>query len=184
MVNRSQTGPNPKQIRLLQTAVRAAGLRGPGFDGRYRLLLGQYLTPAGKKVTSCKQLNNSQLTDILAICESLGWRYPGRPANYFRRKLAETVYGDGSASFAQQWAIGKLAEDLGWGDTQLSGFLKSQTKDETSYVAALSPSQAHKIIEALKSMFGRAAGKDYKNLKEIQTDMEVTSGKEQTCKVG
>ncbi|RKY12681.1 MAG: hypothetical protein DRP65_00550 [Planctomycetota bacterium] len=183
MKNESRAGLNQKQIRLLQMAVRGAGLRGKGFDGRYRLLLAQYKTPAGHNATSCKQLNNSQLTDVLAICESLGWRYPGRPANYFRKKLAETIYGDGSASFAQQWAIGKLAEDLGWGDTQLAGFLRSQTDDEVSYVAALSPSQAHGVIEALKNMFGRAAGKKFKNLKEIQADMEVSRGKE-TCQVG
>jgi len=173
---------NKDQIKLVQTAVRAAGLRGKGFDGRYRLLLGQYLTPAGKKCTSCKDLNNSQLTDILAICESLGWRYPGRAANYFRRKLTETVYGDGSASFAQQWAIQKLAEDLGWDDKQLAGMIERMAEGSYGYVAALSPQQAHGIIEALKSMFGRAAGKDYKNLKEIQTDMEVKNG--QTSKVG
>jgi len=175
---------NNQQIKLVQTAVRAAGLRGKGFDGRYRLLLAQYKNSAGHQVTSCKQLNNSQLTDMLAICESLGWRYPGRPANYFRKKLAETIYGAGSASFAQQWAIAKLAEDLGWDDKQLAGMIERMTDGKVSYVAALSPQQAHGVIEALKNMFGRAVGKDYKNLKEIQTDMEVTSGKEQTSKVG
>jgi len=175
---------NNQQIKLVQTAVRAAGLRGKGFDGRYRLLLAQYQAPAGNKCTSCKDLNNSQLTDILAICESLGWRYPGRAANYFRRKLSETIYGEGSASFAQQWAIGKLAEDLGWDDKQLAGMIERMTDGKVSYVAALSPQQAHGVIEALKSMFGRAAGKEYKNLKELQKDMEVTLGEKQTCKAG
>jgi len=175
---------NKDQIKLLQIAVKKAGLRGKGFDGRYRLLLGQYKNPAGYNVTSCKQLNNSQLGDILAICESLGWRYPGRPADYFRRKLKDSIYGDGSASFAQQWAIDKLAGDLGWDDRQLEGFIFKHTKNKVRYVAALSPSQAHGVIEALKSMFSRKRGTDYKNLKEIQKDMEVSHGKEQTCKVG
>ena len=69
---------NNSQIKLVQVAVRAAGLRGKGFDGRYRLLLGQYHQPNGQPVTSCKQLNNWQIDDLLAICESHGWRCPGK----------------------------------------------------------------------------------------------------------
>jgi len=167
---------NNSQIRLVQTAVRAAGLRGKGFEGRYRLLLGQYMQPNGRPVTSCKQLNNYQLDDLLAICEAHGWRMPGKEENYYRDKI---VRHSGVASFAQQSAIKHLAGDLGWGDHQLAGFLKRMTGGFVTSVAGLSPSQAYNIIEALKIIIGREQGKRYIDLKEIQKDMEVArDGKE------
>lgn len=173
---------NKDQIKLIQTAVRAAGLRTKDFDGRYRLLLGKYKQPNGNPVTSCKQLNNSQLEDLLAICEAHGWRMPGKSANYFRFKVATESH---IASFAQQSAIKHLAGDLGWGDEQLSGMLKRMTGGFATNVAALRPGQAYNIIEALKAMFSREEGKRYSNLKEIQEDMEVvTDGKQKTNQAG
>ena len=57
-----------KQIIIVQMAARGAGLRSKAGDKRYRLLLAQYKqSPSGKPVTSCKQLNNSQVTDFLAV---------------------------------------------------------------------------------------------------------------------
>jgi len=157
-------------------------LRTKQSDGRYRLLLGQYKQPNGRPVTSCKQLNNSQLEDMLAICEAHGWRMPGKPANHFRFKVAtESEY----ASFAQQSAIKHLAGDLGWGDEQLAGMLKRMTGGFASNTAALRPGHAYKVIEALKAMLGREAGKHYSNLTEIKEDMEaVTDGKQKTNQVG
>ena len=165
---------NTQQIKLIQTAVRSAGLRNGKADGRYRLLLGQYKQPNGKPVTSCKQLNNMQLEDMLAICESYGWRMPGKPANYFRFKVATQSH---VASFAQQSAIGHLAGDLGWNDAQLSGMLKRMTGGFVSNVAGLSPAQAYNVIEALKKMFGRQEGKQYNNLQQIRENMEAKDGK-------
>ena len=170
------------QIIMLQTAVRAAGLRGPEFEGRYRLLLGQYLQPNGEAVTSCKQMNHRQLEDMLAICEAYGWRMPGKEEDHFRLKRAqkETI-----ASFAQQEAIKYLAGDLGWNEYQLGGLLKRMTNGFITSVVVLSPAQAYKVIEALKAMVGRRAGKQYNNLKEVQADMEVQrDGEDQTSKVG
>jgi len=170
---------NKQQIKLLQTAVRAAGLRGKNTDGRYRLLLGQYKRPNGRPATSCKHLNNSQLEDMLALCEAHGWQMPGKPADFFRSKIA--VHYD-VATFAQQSAIKNLAGDLGWNDNQLGGMLKRATNGEVTNVCSLTPKQAYKTIEALKAILGRTRGKHYSNLKQIQEDMEVKDG--QTCQIG
>ena len=163
---------NNQQIKLIQTAVRAAGLRTRHFDGQYRLLLRQYLQSNGKPVTSCKQLNNSQLEDLLAICEAHGWRMPGKPENFYRFKIATE---SDIASFAQQSAIKKLGGDLGWNDAQLGGMLKRMTGGFATTVTALSPGQAYQIIECLKAILTRDTGKHYSNLKEIQEDMEVVT---------
>lgn len=163
---------NNQQIKLIQTAVRTAGLRTVQFDGQYRLLLRQYLQPNGKPVTSCKQLNNSQLEDLLAICEAHGWRMPGKPVDFHRSKVATQ---SDIASFAQQSAIKKLAGDLGWNDYQLGGMLKRMTGGIVRSVTALSPRQAYKTIEALKAILTRGTGKHYSNLREVQEDMEVAT---------
>ena len=172
---------NNNQIKLVQVAVRAAGLRTSRFEGRYRLLLGQYRQPNGQPVESCKQLNNMQLEDMLAICESYGWRMPGEPENYYRLKrgVAELT-----ASFAQQKAIEYLAGDLGWKESQLGGFLKRMTGGFAANVVSLNPAQAYNVIEALKAMLSRETGKEYENLKEIEGDMEVRNGQGQTSKIG
>lgn len=168
------------QIIMLQTAVRAAGLRTAKFEGRYRLLLGQYKQPSGEAVTSCKQLNHRQLEDMLAICEAHGWRMPGMEEDHFRLKRAQK---ENIASFAQQEAIKHLRGDLGWNEYQLGGFLKRMTAGFADNVVALTPAQAYKVIEALKAMVGRRAGKQYNNLKEVQADMEVESNGE-ASKIG
>jgi len=166
---------NNNQIKLVQTAVKAAGIRRKKAEARYRLLLGQYKRPDGSRVTSCKQLNNSQLTDMLAICEAHGWRCPDKEADHFRKKAAE-INGD-VASFAQQSAIKKLAGDLGWNDEQLNGMLKRATNGAADNLTKLSPRTAYNVIEALKSMLSRQMGKNYSNLKQIQSDMEVSNVK-------
>ena len=162
-----------QQIKLIQTAVRRAGLRSARAEGRYRLLLAQYRQPTGKPATSCKQLNHSQLEDMLAICEAYGWRMPGKKEDYYRMKR---VRSESVASFAQQAAIDHLKGDLGWYDYQLEGFLKRMTGGFVTNVAGLNPAQAYDVIEALKSMVGRRVGKQYKNLKKVQADMEVNNG--------
>lgn len=172
---------NNDQIKLIQTAVRAAGLRSSRFEGRYRLLLSQYKQPDGQPVVSCKQLNNMQLEDMLAICESYGWRMPGRPENYYRVKRG---VADVTASFAQQKAIEYLAGDLGWKESQLAGFLKRMTGGFVTNVVALNPAQAYKVIEGLKAMLSRETGKEYENLKEVEGDMEVRNDQGQENKVG
>lgn len=166
------------QIKLIQTAVRGAGLRSARAEGRYRLLLGQYRQPTGKPVTSCKQLNHGQLEDMLAICEAYGWRMPGKPEDYYRVKRMKK---ESIASSAQQAAIDHLRGDLGWNDYQLEGMLKRMTGGFVINVVALNPAQAFDVIEALKAMVGRRTGKQYNNLKEVQADMEVNNG---ACKVG
>ena len=176
---------NKKQIQILQIAVRAAGIRGKGFEGsysRYRLLLGQYTGQDGSAVISCTQLNNSQLDDILAICESLGFRARGKDANHYRLKAAMK---NSIASFAQQAAIKNLAGDLGWNEYQLNGFIKRMTQGQVDCVISISPGQAWRIIEALKNMLSRETGRSYKNVTEIKDEFtEATDGKEKTRQIG
>ena len=152
------------QIKLIQTAVRSAGLRTAEFDGRYRMLLRQYLQPDSTPVTSCKQLNNSQLDDILAICEAHGWRHPEKAEDFYRQKIQQ---GYEIASYGQQQAIRYLAGDLGITLPQLNEFIKHQTSNEADDVAALAPRQAYSIIEALKAIINRQTGKQFKNIQEI-----------------
>ena len=167
--------PSYKQIKLIHKAVRDAGLRTKEHDGRYRLLLGRYKQPSGKAVTSCRQLNNMQLDDLLAICESFGWRMPGKEANHYRHKVATQSH---IASFAQQSAIGHLAGDLGWNKAQLSGMIKRMTGGSEDDAALLTPGQAYRVIEALKAIIGRNEGKKYSNLNQIKEDKEAaTDGK-------
>lgn len=153
------------QVRLIQIAVRKAGLRTAAFDGRYRMLLGQYLLPDGKPVTSCKQLNNAQLDDLLAICESMGWRMPGKPEDFYREKINQK---DDMASFGQQAAIKHLAADIGMVfGPHLANFIRHQTNHNADSVAMLSPSQAYKVIEGLKALVQKQTGKKFKTLTEI-----------------
>jgi len=161
---------NNDQIKLVQVACKTAGIRNSGQDGRYRLLLSQYRQPSKSPVTSCRQLNNSQMEDLLAICEANGWRMPGKPENFYRQKVAK---GTDYANFSMQSAIKYLAGDLGWNDAQLGGMLKRMTGGAVSDIAFLTPHEAYKIIEALKAMVGRKTGKQYKNLQEVREEMSV-----------
>ena len=166
--------PMGQQIRLIQTAVRAAGLRTESDDGRYRLLLRQYLQSNGQLATSCKQLNNWQIDDLLAICEAQGFRMPGQAEDYFRRKAAKR---HGAASFAQQAAIKHLAEDIGWADYHLAGFIGRMTQQCKRGLDGLTQDEAFKIIEGMKAIIGRTAGKQYTNLNQVKDDFKgVTDG--------
>jgi len=152
------------QIRLVQIAVRQAGLRTATFDGRYRMLLGQYLQPNGEPVTSCKELNNAQIDDLLAICESMGWRMPGKPEDFYREKVNKKY---DVASFGQQAAIKHLAGDLGIVGEHLSRFIMHQTNNAADDRAMLSPLQAYKVIEGLKALVIKNTGIKFKSLNEI-----------------
>lgn len=158
---------NRNQIKLVQTAVRAAGLRGKGFEGRYRFLLSQYRQPSGRPVKSCRQLNNLQLDDLLAICESLGFRRPGKPEDFYRKRAEQQQI---RCSIAQTKAIQYLAGDLGWADLHLAGFIGAMTKGAQNDQFSLSSAQACDIIEGLKAILGRKVGKQYSNVKEIQDE--------------
>ena len=161
---------NKLQIILVQMAVKQAGIREPKADGRYRLLLAQYKQPNGSPVKSCKQLNNSQLEDMLAICEAHGWRMPGKQEDFFRKKVETS---GNYASYAQQQAIKHLAGDLGWNERNLSGFVILMTNERAANIAMLTPKEAWKIIEALKAILGRATGEKYNSLTQVKNDMEV-----------
>lgn len=179
--------PNKTQIKLIQIAVRQAGIRTPGntSEGRYHLLLGQYKQPNGRPITSCKQLNNSQVDDLLAICESLGFRHPGKPEDFYRKKVMEQ--DSAFASYAQQSAIQKLADDLCWSPEYLRNFIRKITSVDytglndcgTNRLALLTPEQAYKVIEGLKAILGRQTGQSYNSMQEVKNDMEVTDGKSQ-----
>ena len=173
---------NNSQIRLIQIAARAAGLRTKYSDARYRVLLSQYKRSGGGQVTSCKHLSNSQMEDFLAICESLGFRYQGKPDDYFRAKVAGRR--DGIASYAQQRAIENLAGDLGWNKKQMDGFISKMTKTRTANLVELTPAEAAKIIEGLKNIFSRPLGKKYSSLTELKRDMEVRTNDKKTSQAG
>lgn len=155
---------NNGQIKLVQIAVRAAGIRTKESEGRYRLLLAQYKQPGGKPVTSCKQLNRYQIEDILAICESLGWQYPGKDADHYRNKVRAKYK---TASFAKQSAIRNMAGDLGWDEQSLAGFIGRMTGAKKTHAAELDPGEADKILEGLKAMLSRRDGRHYTRVEAV-----------------
>ena len=175
--------PSNKQLQLIHIAARQAGLIVKKDDRRYRLLLSQYKAPDGNPAKSSKQLNNSQIGDLLAICEAMGWD-SGKGPTHFRDKSARQGH---LASFAQQSAILHLRSDLGWNAENLKGFIRRMTHDARSSVAELTPKDASKIIEALKNMTIRDKGMSPNTtLNEIK-DTEVAHGKEkeeQSRKIG
>jgi len=170
-----------RQIKLVHVAARAAGLITERSDARYRLLLAQYVRPNGQRATSCKELTNTQVSDLLAICESLGFRLPGKSETHYRGKIEK---GE-TASYAQQSAIDHLRGDLGWGQRQIEGFCRRMTGGRVSRVARLNARQAYKVIEGLKAIVGRKTGKDYRTLRDIEKAMEAaTDGEKDAHKVG
>ena len=173
-----------KQIKLVQTAVRAAGIRSKNFDGRYRMLLAQYRTASGSPVRTCKDLTNSQLDDLLAICETLGWRHPGKSEDHYRKKVNETAL-TGYASYAQKEAIKYLAGELGWDEVRVRGMLRRMTNGKVESLTELKRNAAFKIIEALKAILSRETEKSYSNLKQVREEMEaVRDGQEKKSQVG
>lgn len=174
------------QIKLVQIAVKAAGIRspssrskaGPPQNDRYHFLLRQYKQPSGSPVKSCKQLNNSQLEDLLAICESHGWRMPGQPEDFYRKKIAAEY---GLASFAARSGIRHMAKDLGWTPEHLDNFARKMTGFNLITIDELKPVEAYKIIEALKVMFNRNNGTNYKTIKEIKDGPPHDSCAEAAC---
>jgi len=166
---------NNKQIKLIQTAVKQAGIRTKNQDGRYRLLLGQYKKSDGSPVKSSRDLTNRQLDDLLAVCESLGWRCPGKEQDHFRKKAAasnDQVF----ASFSQKQAIKHLAGDLGMTDMQRNSFINRMTKHGSMGLSTLSVGHAYNIIEALKAMVSRQDGKKYANVGDVmERDKEVVT---------
>lgn len=161
---------NKDQIKLIQTAARAAGIRDGKQDGRYRFLLAQYKKSNGQICVSCKDLNNYQVDDFLAICESQGWRHTGKSETHYRDKVARS-YDGSRASYAQQEAIRYLAGDLGFhpqaGNTFLAKFLMRMTRDQVDCIERLSSRQAYNVIEALKAALGRRDGVTYQSLNDI-----------------
>jgi hypothetical protein len=160
---------NNDQIKLMQVAAKAAGLRTPSQDGRYRLILAQYKKPNGQLCASCKDLNNWQIDDFLAICESMGWRYPGQSETYCRDRAAKAYDGD-FASFAQRQAIDYLAGDLGLTGEPIKAFIRRMTKQRTDSIVQLTPGEAYKIIEAMKAALSRRDGVNYETLNEVKTN--------------
>lgn len=157
-----------EQIKLIQTAVRHAGLREQNADGRYRLLLSRYKTKDGAPCQSCKDLSNTQVDDLLAICEGLGWRHPGRPADFYRAR-ARAAKDSRWATEAQRAAILHLAGDLGWTQANLGGMLLRMTGHRTDCLTLLTRADGYAVIEALKAILGRKDKTAYKTL----TDAEV-----------
>jgi hypothetical protein len=160
-----------KQIRLVKVAAKGADLIGQAGDGRYRLLLMKYKQSSGSPVMSCKQLDNSQLEDLLAICESYGWRMPGQPEDFYRKKVAT---GAGHASFAMQEGIRHLAGDLGWPIHHLHDFIEKMT-GRIAAISDLTPKEAFKVVEGLKAIFNHRKGTNCNTIQEIREEMEAVT---------
>jgi hypothetical protein len=162
-----------EQIILIQTAARKAGLRDGSNRGRYDLVLAQYRTGRHLPVRSCKELNNWQIDDFLAICESMGWRYPGKSETYCRDKAAESKDGH-YASYAQKTAIDHIAGDLGLtggiGRDCLNQFVLRMTRQRTDDINFVTRREAYNIIEALKAQVERHDERKYDNCKDIQSN--------------
>jgi hypothetical protein len=166
---------NRDQIKLLQTAVRAAGIRTRESEGRYRLLLSQYKQPNRKPVESSLQLSAKQLEDILAICEAHGWQCPGKAVDHFRKKVAASA---GCSSTAQQNAIFNLAGDMGWSIDGLDGFIGKMTKGRATSVPALSAGDAHMIIEVLKRIMSKRTGVLFGTLEDMAAEFTTKNTKD------
>ena len=174
--------PSNDQLKLIHIAARAAGLISDIGEERYRTLLGHYKDSKGCKIKSSKDLNNYQIDDLLAICEALGWRAPGKDQDFYRLKAAQN--SEGYASYAQQSAIEHLAGDLGWGKDHLGGFLMRMSHGWAENVAALTTAQAYKVIEGMKSILCRGIGKENMPLNQLKEEMERTrDGQEITSQV-
>jgi hypothetical protein len=176
---------NNEQIKLMQVAAKVAGLRTKEQDGRYYLILAQYRKPNGAICVSCKDLNNYQIDDFLAICESMGWRYPGKTETYCRDRVNSAFDAD-FASYAQRQAIDYLAGDLGMGGEPTSAFIRRMTRGRTDSILQLAHGEAYKIIEALKAAISRQDGVPYENLNDIFTyyNKDLKHGEKlQTCPI-
>jgi hypothetical protein len=170
---------NKGQIQLIQVAVRAAGIRGEFGDKRYRMVLAQYTKPSGGPCTSSKDLGPEQMEDLLALCESMGFRMLGKSATCCRDKVAMRAIDGHRASCGQQAAIRHLAGDLGWDDRQLRGMIERMTGRRCQSELTLSRQDAWQLTEAMKAMLLRQTGIKGSNLKQIQTSMEAKNdGKE------
>ncbi len=155
---------NPKQIKILQTALRAVGLRKPGKAGeaQYRFYLSQFSDSKGRKITSCKQLTNVQLDEILATCVELGWHNTAKA----------TVSRPARISQAMIIGIAELAGDLGWNHGQLSGMVSRMTQGRKTDPSELTTSEGIKVIEALKAMLKRInPAVTANNLSDIQMEL-------------
>lgn len=151
-------------------AAKGAGLRGNKHDpdSRYYLLMRQYKRSNGKPVESCKQLNRHQVDDFLAICESMGWRQPGKSETHHRDKAARDTYSE-SISVGQIAAIDYLRGDLGMTKEQLKTFVLRMTKKRTNSLMEASRREASAITEALKSMLSRKDNTNYQTLADVES---------------
>jgi hypothetical protein len=147
---------NNAQLKLIHQAARAAGLIDKTGDQRYRLVLRQYRDRDGRPAASSKQLSNQQIDDLLALCESMGFRLPNRPSHFFRDKAAA---GYRHATIPTLAALRQLAGDLGWTDAHLANFLRRMARPgESTDLITLPPRLAYVAIEAMKAMFNRTSG--------------------------
>lgn len=171
---------NTKQIRLVKTAARAVGLCGNRYsrDQRYYVLLSQYKRSNSKPVESCKQLTAAQMDDFLVICESMGWRHPGKSETHYRDRASKDVY-NGGGSFAQIEAIKHLAGDLGMTEENLKKFVRRMTRHRTDSLLLASQKEAWVITEAMKAMLSRKDGTNYQTLADVESayQTETTDGK-------
>lgn len=155
---------NNDQIKLVHVAIKAAGID----DARYRLLLAQYTQANGARVRSSTQMNNRQVDDLLAICESLGWQHPDKTYCYYREKVRRDHPGShDSPSFAARAAAEHLSADLGWGEQGLKQMISRMTRGRTDSLSSMTHREMYNLIEAAKAMLSRIDKKTYRTLADV-----------------
>ncbi len=134
--------PTPLELKLIHLAYRQAGLD----EAQYHLILRNV---AG--VESAKELTQTSLEDVMATLEDSGFRHAGKPADYWRSKVAMR------GSFCGARMEGKIKALAAQQTYDLPGLCRRFSDDRVARVDKLMPREAHRLIEALKAICARQA---------------------------
>jgi len=134
--------PTPLELKLIHMAYRQAGLE----EEHYRMILRNV---AG--VESAKLLSQTDLENVMAVLEDSGFRHAGKPADYWRSKVALR------GSICGERMVRKI-EDLAAGQKyDLAGLCRRVSAERVARVDKLMPREAYQLIEALKAICARQA---------------------------
>lgn len=128
------------QLQILHIARRQLRLDDPD----YRTILRSIA-----RVASSKDLTHRGFEDVMAYLESVGFRHEGKPETYWRD--CQDARGR-RADRRQVFLIESLIPASGYA---LPGLCRRVSHDRTDQVTRLTPSEAHNMIEMLKSVAAR-----------------------------
>jgi len=134
--------PTSLQLRLIHIAYRQAGLE----EEHYRLILANV---AG--VPSAKDLTQASFEDVMAVLEDSGFRDRGKPADYWRGKVASRGRQCGER---MAYKIHELAGQQS--HYAMAGLCRRVSAGRTEAVEGLRPREAWNLIELLKAVIDRA----------------------------